>query len=205
MPRHRRHRLQHEADSSFWIGYTDLLSNSLFLLLLTVAVTALMRASNEEPTMIPLTEKDHFVFERSLYTPSPSFIAALDRRIPEIKQKIAQYGIRSIEVIGHTDGSAYQAAEAGNLDARLPGATLNVPPSGYNASSNADLGLLRAIAVAHLLKSRLDSDGSKKLIFRPYSAAGLISPAKPWPFDPSHGDRLDRRRIELRLTNDSSN
>ena len=54
-------------DTSYWIGYTDLLSNTLLVLLLTVAVTAVAKASREKPPLIRLTEEQSFRFDTGSY------------------------------------------------------------------------------------------------------------------------------------------
>lgn len=195
MARARRHR--NETDSSYWIGYTDLLSNSLLILLLTVAIAAFAKASNEKPPLLRLTEQESFRFGTGSYSLSSSFRQHLDRRIPEIRDTIAKYRIDSVEVIGHTDGQPSPGMS--NLDLLLPKAKQSTTLQGYQAGSNTDLGLLRAVAVANYLRLKLDPEGKRNLIIRPYSAGSLIaSDGRYIPADTR--DRADRRRIEVRFT-----
>ncbi len=198
----RRRRRYHDAEINFWLGYTDLLSNSLFLLLLTVSVTAVARSFNDKPPMLSLTEKESFRFPTGSYTLTTTFKAALHRRISEIRESIKDYRINVIEVIGHTDGLPNGQPEnpaISNLDLLLPSGNFTQPLGQFRVGSNSDLGLLRAIAVAQELRKSLDPDGRQNLIFRPYSAASLIDAKGQWR-PAASTDQEARRRIEVRLT-----
>lgn len=193
----RNKRQSADTDANYWIGYTDLLSNSLLILLLTVAVTAMARASSEKPPLLRLTEQESFRFDSGSYTLSPEFISSLNSRIPEIRDTIAKYRIDSVEVIGHTDGQPSPGSS--NLDLLLPSVLRSPELKGYQAGSNIDLGLLRAIAVANHLRLKLDPLGETNLVIRPYSAGSLIATNGRYAPADMH-DRADRRRIELRFT-----
>jgi outer membrane protein OmpA-like peptidoglycan-associated protein len=198
MPRSRRTRSA--TDDNHWIGYTDLLSNSLLILLLTVAVTAIARASREKPPLIRLTEEQSFRFGTGSYTLSPGFVRSLDLRIPEIRDTISRYRIDNVEVIGHTDGQPSPGQS--NLDLLLPTANRTPILRGYRVGSNTDLGLLRAVTVANYLQHKLDPSGKRQLVIRPYSAGSLIT--TDGRYDPADTrDRADRRRIEIRFTRKS--
>ncbi|APD48573.1 OmpA family protein [Synechococcus sp. CS-602] len=193
----RSRRRSQNSDTNYWIGYTDLLSTSLLILLITVAIAALARASNEKPPLVPLTERESFRFSTGSYVLSPDFKQALDRRLPDIREIIKKYRIDSVEVIGHTDGQPSPGMS--NLDLLMPKANRSSTLNGFLAGSNTDLGLLRALAVAHELRARLDPDGSEGLIIRPYSAGSLIEvDGRYAPADTKN--RAERRRIELRFT-----
>lgn len=195
MPRSTRRRI--EDDSSHWIGYTDLLSNILLILLLTVAIAAFAKANNEKPPLLRLTEEQSFRFDSGSYSLSPSFKKNLDNRIPEIKKTIMKYRIDSVEVVGHTDGQPSPGMS--NLDLLLPKAGQSPTLTGYQAGSNTDLGLLRAVAVANYLRIKLDPQGKLGLIIRPYSAGSLV--ANDGRYAPADTrDRADRRRIDVRFT-----
>jgi flagellar motor protein MotB len=194
MPNSRR---RPQPETNVWIGYTDLLSNSLLILLITIVITALARASNEKPPLLRLTEQESFRFPTGSYTLSPGFRAALNRRLPEIRDTINRYRIDSVEVIGHTDGQPSPGAS--NLDLLLPGSGQGDALRGYAVGSNTDLGLLRALAVAKYLKARLQPEVRTNLVIRAYSAGSLIDGSGRFaPADTQ--DRADRRRIELRFT-----
>lgn len=193
MPKSRRR----SEETNVWIGYTDLLSNSLLVLILTIVITSLARASNEKPPLVRLTEQESFRFPTGSYTLSPTFRAALERRLPDIRETINKYRIDSVEVIGHTDGQPSPGAS--NLDLLLPGSKQGDSLRGFEAGSNTDLGLLRALAVAKYLKARLQPEVKEELRIRPYSAGSLID--EGGRFTPADGrDRAERRRIELRFT-----
>ena len=200
MARSRRRRS--ETDSSYWIGYTDLLSNSLLILLLTIAITAFAKANNEKPPLVRLTEEESFRFGTGSYILSSAFRRRLDQRIPEIQDTITKYRIDSIEVIGHTDGQP--APGRSNLDLVLPNAGRSPSLIGYQVGSNTDLGLLRALAVSNYLRFKLDPQGKLGLIIRPYSAGSLI--ANDGRYAPADTrDHAKRRRIEVRFTRKQEN
>jgi len=190
-----------EGETNYWIGYTDLLSNSLLVLLLTIAVAALARANNEKPPLLRLTEKESFRFGTGSYTLNPQFKAALDSRLPWIQEQIKKYRINSVEVIGHTDGQPSPGIS--NLDLLLPKAGSSSNLMGYQSGSNTDLGLLRALAVSNYLKAKLAAGGVQNVTVRPYSAGSLIAINGAYaPADTK--DRADRRRIELRFTREEN-
>lgn len=189
-------------DNNYWIGYTDLLSNSLLILLLTVAVTSIARSTNQKPPLLRLTEQEAFRFDTGSYLLSSSFKRRLDQRIPEIRKTIERYRIDSVEVIGHTDGQPSPGRS--NLDLLLPNASRSPVLTGYKPGSNTDLGLLRALAVANHLRLRLDPSGQRRLVIRSYSASSLI--ASDGRYLPSDGrDHAERRRIEVRFTRSEEN
>jgi len=195
MARSKRRGL--ERETNYWLGYTDLLSNSLLVLLLTIAIAALARANNEQPPLLRLTEKESFRFGTGSYALNPQFRSALDRRLPWIEEQITKYRIDSVEVIGHTDGQPSPGSS--NLDLLLPKFSNSSNMKGFQSGSNTDLGLLRALAVSNYLKAKLDPGGSKGITIRPYSAGSLIAVDEAYaPADTK--DRADRRRIELRFT-----
>jgi outer membrane protein OmpA-like peptidoglycan-associated protein len=193
----RPSRRMREAESSYWIGYTDLLSNSLLVLLLTIAIAALARSNNEKPPLLRLTEKESFRFSSGSYALNQDFKVALDNKLPWIEDQIKKYKIDSVEVIGHTDGQPSPGNS--NLDLLLPKAGHNLLLQGYQTGSNTDLGLLRALAVSNYLRGKLEAKGLRGLTIRPYSAGSLIAGNGAYaPAD--RKDRADRRRIELRFT-----
>jgi outer membrane protein OmpA-like peptidoglycan-associated protein len=193
----RSRRRSRDVESSHWIGYTDLLSNSLLVLLLTITIAALARANNEKPPLLRLTEKESFRFGTGSYALNQEFKAALDSKLPWIEDQITKYRIDSVEIVGHTDGQPSPGNS--NLDLLLPKAGQSTALQGYQTGSNTDLGLLRALAVSNYLRGKLEAKGLKGLTIRPYSAGSLI--AGDGAYAPADSkDRADRRRIELRFT-----
>lgn len=112
-----------------------------------------------------------------------------------------KYGIDTVEIIGHTDGQPNQGSTS-NLDMLLEeaAATNTFTLNRLTPGSNADLGLMGALAIANeLRKGQAKQPKLAGLQFRAYSAGQLYLPngelaplgRKP---DPS------RRRIEVRFT-----
>ena len=98
-----------------------------------------------------------------------------------------------IQVIGHTDGE--EISQNSNLDRTLEIVAEGTQPvSTLLAGSNADLGLMRALAVVQ----ELQNTGLQNIEFRVYSAAQLYLPSgKLAPLDRQPDET--RRRIEIRF------
>jgi outer membrane protein OmpA-like peptidoglycan-associated protein len=192
----RQRRIRPEDDTNAWVGYSDLLANSLLILLLTTAISSLAKGINQTPPLLPLTEAESFRFETGSYALTKEFKQALLQRLPEIKKTIKDHRINTVEIVGHTDGQPSPGHS--NLDMRLPLAGKALELNGFDSGSNIDLGMLRAIAVANYLRANLDSS-DQSLIIRPYSAGSLIDTSGNFaPAD--SGSRAVRRRIEVRFT-----
>ncbi|KKZ13110.1 MAG: hypothetical protein TE42_01695 [Candidatus Synechococcus spongiarum SP3] len=188
-----------------WLGYTDVLSSMLLIVLLAMGLVTLAKALNEKPLLrekpplISLTETDNsFRFPTGNYGLSQTFINALDvRYTTEIKPTIEAFDVDVIEVIGHTDGQP-SARRTSNLDRRLPTVALQGEFTGFQVGSNAGLGLLRAMAVSRYLQARLEED-QLAVGIRPYSASSLLDPQGDFNPAPTVSDPT-RRRIEIRFT-----
>ncbi|SAY38940.1 hypothetical protein FLM9_962 [Candidatus Synechococcus spongiarum] len=192
-----------DGDSSInpWLGYTDVLSSMLLIVVLAMGLVTLAKALNEKPPLISLTETDSeaFKFDTGSYGLSQGFLNALDERYTnDIKPTIEAFDVDVIEVIGHTDGQPNPRV-ASNLDRRLQTVTLQGGLTGLQYSSNAELGLLRAIAVGMYLQSRLEKD-QLPVGIRPYSAASLLDLQGNFNPAPAVSDDRTRRRIDLRFT-----
>jgi len=210
-----------------WLGYTDVLSSMLLIVLLAMGLVTLAKALNEKPPLISLTETEdvRFRFPTGSYGLSQDFLNALDRKyVTEVKPQLEAWDVDVIEVIGHTDGQP-SGRRVSNLDWRLQtvapqgeftkfagvqadsDADLGLLLGGGGAlagvapGSNADLGLLRAMAVGQYLQVRLEQDQLPVRI-RPYSAASLLDPQGNFNPAPAVDDDT-RRRIELRFTRSS--
>lgn len=120
--------------------------------------------------------------------------------VPEIERKTQEYQINVVEVIGHTDGQA-NGSRNSNLDLNLEKvATAQEPFRNLNSGSNADLGLMRSLAVVRVLRDIQTKNGRLKgLKFRAYSAAQLILPNGNFAPINRNPDPT-RRRIEIRFT-----
>lgn len=120
--------------------------------------------------------------------------------VPQIEANAKQYNIDVVEVIGHTDGQPNNVGDS-NLDRNLEKvATGNTQVNQLVPGSNADLGLMRALAVVQILQAIQRTEGRLQgLEFRPYSAAQLVSPTGGFA-DVNRNPDERRRRIEIRFT-----
>lgn len=119
----------------------------------------------------------------------------------KIEDNFNQYDIDTVVVIGHTDGQSV-GNRVSNLDKTLEkSATGNLPISNLTPGSNADLGLIRALAVVKELQ-RIFSDNDSLDVqksFRAYSAGQLTLPNGRFA-QPNPKPDAQRRRIEIRFT-----
>jgi flagellar motor protein MotB len=118
--------------------------------------------------------------------------------VKQIENFAKEYQGYIVEVIGHTDGQVNKGSTS-NLDTQLEQVVKgNKSVSSLTAGSNADLGLMRALAVVQKMQqnSRLQELG---LQFRAYSAAQLYNPIGDYAEANRNPDQ-SRRRIEVRFT-----
>jgi hypothetical protein len=179
---------------------TDMLTNTLLIFSLFIAVTTLARAMNPKAPSINLDDSSSYRFASGSFVLTETFRQALRRdAVPVIKRTLRCYGSDSIEFVGHTDGTP--AGGLSNLDSIFPG---GVRPSSLvraSAGSNADLGLLRALAVKHEIQSMLGDD-IPGLSYRVLSGGGLIG--LNGSIQPAgNADDKSRRRIEIRFFRNS--
>ncbi len=184
---------------------------------------AARRGDNDQPPNIVLGESSQYKFPTGSATLSPRFAELLTSRVfPRLKEIVERYPqVDLIEVIGHTDGQPL-SGRASNLDRVLEGA---VSVGALRAGSNADLGLMRAVAVRLALERAAVAGGlPPRVRFRTYSAAqtapaeeGAATPPTPLPGNgggdevvlpgrpllvaPTRGGADEaRRRIEIQFT-----
>lgn len=162
----------------------------------------------KKPFAIPLKETSGFKFESGKTDLSLEFKNNFRKEIlPEISKYFEQYEVNLIEVIGHTDGQHLSQGRLSNLDNRLPEFDLDnasqAEVMSLTSGSNADLGLVRALAVAQFISKELKSTQYASLRgvkCRAYSAAQLISPKTNLVEGAPVMEDRNRRRIELRFT-----
>ncbi|MGK7882832.1 MAG: hypothetical protein AB4060_22430 [Crocosphaera sp.] len=151
-----------------------------------------------------------FDFQTGTATLSPELKEYIkDTVVPEIEKAVknSEGYINTIEVIGHTDGQRVVSTDS-NLDNNINkvalGQNITLTPG-----SNADLGLMRAIAVVKELK-KIKKEGkglnildeftlSENQVFRAYSAGQLTNIDGTFAPYNSEPDKT-RRRIEIRFT-----
>lgn len=114
---------------------------------------------------------------------------------PQINQIINSQDIDFIQVIGHTDGQVLGNVTS-NLDQNLERVAQNqISVTQLTAGSNADLALMRALAVVQELQRQGEF---RDIQFRAYSGAQLYLPSGGFaPVNRSQDDT--RRRMEIRF------
>lgn len=205
-----RHTESYE-ELNIWPAFTDLLSNAfmIIVLLLSLALVKplLQKATSKTetvtgvPPILVIEDEGAYRFASGSAEIPPQMAAYIKNKIvPEIERNTKAYQINVVELIGHTDGQANGSA-ASNLDDYLEKvASAKEPVSNLHSGSNADLGLMRSLAVVRLLRDIQTKSGRLKgLKFRAYSAAQLILPNGE--FAPvNRNPDATRRRIEIRFT-----
>ncbi|BAY28863.1 hypothetical protein NIES2107_06950 [Nostoc carneum NIES-2107] len=211
---------------SIWTSFTDLMSNAFMiitlLLLLVIARnsksindTRISTGNDEKPTIIELPAEKYEFTSGSAVLPQKLkkdinqngiILKEIENNIKQIENSNKKVDV--IEVIGHTDGEEVGSLNCsnqngGNLDTKLEEvATRNKDVSILCPGSNADLGLMRALAVVKELQNvqrQRKSGLFKRLKFRAYSAAQLLLPDDQGFAPPDRKDNPKRRRIEIRF------
>jgi len=200
---YRRTRSQKEPETlNIYPAFTDLMSNafmilSLFLLLALLQSQELNRKL-QSATPITIDEKSgNFKFKSGSAELNPQLKKYVrEKVIPEIEKTIKEKkgAIDFIQVIGHTDGQANN--KASNLDQNIEAiANGKNTINSLNPGSNADLGLMRALAVIQEIQKTKRFNNIK---FRAYSAGQLyLSSGDLAPVNRKADET--RRRIEIRF------
>jgi flagellar motor protein MotB len=188
-------------------AFTDLMSNAFMIIsfLLFISILQALLANQklelanqklQSASPIIIDEKSgKFKFPSGSAELTPDLQKYIQTTIePEIQKATEKGNIDFIQVIGHTDSQGI--GNAGNLDSTLiSAATGKEKVTALKAGSNADLGLMRAVAVVQLLQQ---TKGLEKVRFRAYSAAQLYLPSGQLaPITAASDDT--RRRIEIRF------
>lgn len=198
-------------DLNVWPAFTDLMSNAFMIIILLLSLALLkpliLKASAKKvtpqgvPPILVIEDEGAYRFASgSAEIPQQMDTYIRTKIVPEIERNTKEYQINVVELIGHTDGQA-NGSVTSNLDLNLEKvASSQVPMSKLNSGSNADLGLMRALAVVRLLREIQTKKGQMKgLKFRSYSAAQLILPNGDFASANRNPDAT-RRRIEIRFT-----
>ncbi|MFB2922323.1 MULTISPECIES: hypothetical protein [Aerosakkonema] len=119
--------------------------------------------------------------------------------VNQIERYATEYQGYIVEVIGHTDGQK-NSNRYSSLDDKIEGIANGENASAIQLGSNADLGLMRALAVVQVLRDMQKKGRLKGLEFRAYSAAQLVLPKGYIPQNDGNTDEPARRRIEIRFT-----
>jgi flagellar motor protein MotB len=192
---------------NIWPSFTDLMSNAfmismLLILLLVIKIpTKKQEQPKKAPPIIEIQDSGAYRFlSGSAESPAEMTNYLETKLVSQIEEQVRENRIDVIEIIGHTDAQP-NAINTGNLDSKIQDVAANkLPISTLKASSNADLGLMRALTVVKILKNIQSSSSHLKGVkFRAYSAGQLILPRDIESADPQDGRR---RRIEIRFTRD---
>jgi len=203
----RRSLYEKETDEvNIFQAFTDLMSNafmimSLFLLILLFQAQNLNKKAEElnkrlqSATPIIIDERSgNFQFKSGSAELTPQLKKYINMEVaPQIEAIVKEREIDFIQVIGHTDGQ--KTDSKGNLDGVLEQVAQGKESvTKLKAGSNADLALMRALAVIQELKNT----GLQNVKFRAYSAAQLYLPSGELaPID--RDANQTRRRIEIRF------
>jgi outer membrane protein OmpA-like peptidoglycan-associated protein len=153
------------------------------------------KGEHDWPPIINVSYAKDCFFEVGKAELTPCFETKLRAKVPDLVDIADRFGVRTIEVIGHTDEQKIIPRNS-NLDAGL----LDVLHHGGNVSSlipadNAGLGLARATAVVRVLMLDERLNGYTLL---PLSGGQLIG-VDDTLTKGGGGDERERRRIEIRV------
>lgn len=188
-------------------AFTDLMSNafmilSLFLILALFESQRLnynlkqanQRLQSASPIIIDETSgKFAFVSKSAKLTPElKKYIT--ERVIPGIQDTVKRHEIDFVQIIGHTDGA--EIASQGNLDLILEKVSNGTESVDLlQPGSNADLGLMRALAVVKEIQVTNKLNNVK---LRAYSAGQIYLPSGQLA-TADRSNNPHRRRIEIRF------
>ncbi len=203
--------------------------NAEKIMQLEVENTELRRRLNDKPPIITLAESSRYKFGGGEATLQPEFKNQLRGSIfPQLVDVLAKYpNVDTIEIIGHTDGAKPKVERKSNLDDELKKvlvadvtARQQAEISGFvglddqnktdsdtllkslQFGSNADLGLMRAVAVRKEVEKWLHLKNLEHRVkVRCYSAAQTVTVLpETGSIQDYEGPDEARRRIELRFT-----
>ncbi|TVP66456.1 MAG: flagellar motor protein [Nodularia sp. (in: Bacteria)] len=204
-------------------AFTDLMSNAFMILILFLLLAMVRSFINDNvgltdtPPIIVIQDEGAYRFASGSATIPPAMFNYISQQIvPEIENRTQEYNINVVEIIGHTDGQPNSNLTS-NLDLNLENVASGALPVGkLQAGSNADLGLMRALAIVQALRNiQVNEQRLKGLSFRAYSAAQLILPSGEFAAIAGRGalpiagggalpiarqEDQTRRRIEIRFT-----
>lgn len=151
------------------------------------------------PPVVVIQGSGQYQFQSGSATLPPSLAKFIANDLVDRIENVTNLrGIYVVEVIGHTDGQVNFGSS--NLDNKLIDVARGKAPfSSLTASSNADLGLMRALAVVKELKKVQQQGRLEDIQFRAYSGAQLYLTDGQFASNSKEAD-ADRRRIEIRFS-----
>ena len=156
------------------------------------------------PPIISLEETRGFTFRRGSAVLGDGFTRNLETDVHErVKSDVEKYGVRIVEVVGHTDEEPVGAIRLSNLDLKAtPALRSDTEISDLEVSDIAGLGLARAISAARVLQKFLAENPEYDIVtVLPYSAGHVIGLNERVSLGVGNLELSDRnrRRIEIRL------
>ena len=155
----------------------------------------------KSPPLIIIEDSPERNFKSGSAQLSPGLRSFIETKlVNQIEDNTKKYPGYIIDIIGHTDGQI-NAGSSSNLDTLLEKVAMGKEPiSRLQPGSNADLGLMRALAVVKVLQDMQKKGKLKGLKFRAYSAAQLFLPQQRGYAPSNRNSDITRRRIEIRFT-----
>lgn len=191
-----------------WTSFTDLMSNafmilSLFLLIVLLQ-TLVTNQAEEEPESTPpvllIQDTGDFKFDSGAADIPLGLQQYIRNELATWIETNIQDEFYIVQVIGHTDGQEI-GTNRSNLDRLLEEvASGNQPIQALTPGSNADLGLMRALAVVKELTEIQKTGKLKGVEFQAYSAAQLFLPESKGFAPKVRNPDATRRRIEIRFS-----
>jgi outer membrane protein OmpA-like peptidoglycan-associated protein len=152
---------------------------------------------NDQPPIITLSEAQGYFFPSGSAVLSDDFRVRISRQIiPRIVQIGQRYNAEVIEVVGHTDEVPLRSSRS-TADKDLLDFLNHEQESEPSVADNVGLGMIRAAAVARVLREDLRLSGFVVLAMsagQTITTGQHISPG----YSPPRDDRR-RRRIEIRV------
>jgi len=175
----------------------------LLLLLLASTKYTISQITNPGTPPILLIKDENSRFDPGSAVIPPTMLNFITNKlVPDIEKTAKTYNINTVEVIGHTDEQPIGIISS-NLDNNLEvAANQGGSVSTLKPGSNADLGLMRSLAVVKELLKIQQQNKMAGIRFRAYSAAQLILPSGEFAPIPQQKRQSEpnRRRIEIRFT-----
>jgi len=155
----------------------------------------------ETPPVLIIQDSGDFKFQSgSAVLPSPLKTYIQNKLVNKIEEITAGNQTYSVEIIGHTDGQILGGRNS-NLDQNLEKvANGQFPMTQLQPRSNADLGLMRSLAVVKELQNVQAQGRLQNLQFHADSAAQLFLPNSEEFAPVDRAENSSRRRIEIRFS-----
>ena len=216
MLKRKRYWEEETEETNIWTSFTDLMSNAFMILSLLLFITLIrlflitqenqqlkkeLEQGKETPPILIIQDSGEFKFQSgSAVLPSPLKTYIRNTLVDKIEEITAGNQTYSVEIIGHTDGQILGGGNS-NLDRNLEKvANGNLPITELQPGSNADLGLMRSLAVVKELQEIKAQGRLQNLQFHAYSAAQLFLPNSQGFAAVDRAQNSSRRRIEIRFS-----